>query len=270
MIFGGTGGIGRALAQAFTSKGAQVTVVGRNFYDQENLNIRFIKADLSSLKVAKKISQELPAESIDIIIFTTGIFTGRKRLVSEENIELDIAVSYLSRFVILRDIVGRIGKNNKKENVKPRIFIMGFPGGEREAGSIDDFNSEKSYNWYAAHMNGVVGNEALVLDSAVRYPSVNFYGLNPGIIKSNIMSVLLGDGLIKRVNQSFTGLLFQSAEKYAENLLPLLVSPDIESNSGFMFGRYGDPIYPNPKLMDNTYLKKIIDESEKLVKRALV
>ena len=97
----------------------------------------------------------MPAESINMIIFTQGIFTGRKRLVSQENIELDVAVSYLSRFVIARDIVSRIGKNILSQNVKPRIFIMGFPGGYREAGSIDDLNSEKSYNWYKAHMNGV-------------------------------------------------------------------------------------------------------------------
>ena len=181
-IIGGTGGIGRSLAKELTSKGAEIIVVGRTFLDQDNPRIRFIRADLSSLKTAKKIAQDLPAESLNMIIMTQGIFTGRKRLVNEENIELDMAISYLSRSVILNEIVGRIGKNICEKGSKPRVFIMGFPGGERDA-ILEDLNSEKSYNYLNAHYNTVVGNEALVLDSASRYPSINFYGLNPGLIR---------------------------------------------------------------------------------------
>ena len=267
-IIGGTGGIGRSLAKELTSKGAEIIVVGRTFLDQDNPRIRFIRADLSSLKTAKKIAQDLPAESLNMIIMTQGIFTGRKRLVNEENIELDMAISYLSRFVILNEIVGRIGKNICEKGSKPRVFIMGFPGGERDA-ILEDLNSEKSYNYLNAHYNTVVGNEALVLDSASRYPSINFYGLNPGLIRSNILSVLFNNRFLLRLNQIIIGLLFQSSEKYAEKIIPLLVSPDIEQSSGFMFGRNGDPIHSNPRLMDKSYLTKLIEESEKLIEKGL-
>ena len=69
---------------------------------------------------------------------------------------------------------------------------MGFPGAD-QTGSIDDFNSERTYSLMTAHSNTVVGNEALVLDAAARYPALNAYGLNPSLIKSNIRAAVLGD-----------------------------------------------------------------------------
>ena len=47
------------------------------------------------------------------------------------------------------------------------------------------------------HMNTVAGNEMLVLDSAKRYPSANFFGLNPGIVKTNIRANLVGEGTLR-------------------------------------------------------------------------
>ena len=192
-VIGGTNGIGRSLAQALASRGAEVLVVGRTFLDDKTPNLQFMHADLSSLKCAQKIAQELPAESLDMIIMTQGIFCGKQRLANSEGIEIDLAVSYLSRFVIVRHVAERMGHNTTGRECKPRVFIMGFPGLKKQA-SLDDLNSEKYYNWWAAHRNGVVGNEALVLDSAERYASVNFYGLNPGVISTNIMSGLIGNG----------------------------------------------------------------------------
>ena len=89
---------------------------------------------------------------------------------------------------------------------------MGFPGTD-QTGSIDDFNSEHTYSLMTAHSNTVVGNEALVLDAAARYPAVNAYGLNPGLIKSNIRAAVLGDRtVLQMIMEAFIGLTFPSAE----------------------------------------------------------
>lgn len=268
-VIGGTNGIGRALARALVAKDADVLVVGRTFRDQELPRLRFIQADLSSMKSARKLAQELPAETLDMLIMTQGIFAGKRRLTKPEGIELDMAISHLSRFVMVHAMVERLGKNLRSDKPKPRVFIWGFPGNDRKV-ALDDFNSERSYRWATAHYNTVVANEALVLDCAVRYPSVNFYGMNPGIMKSNIMGGLLGEGtLAQKLQQTIIGWLFQSVEQYAEKVLPLLVSPDIEEHSGAMFGRNGDPIHSNPSLLEKSYLMRVTDEAEKLAKRAL-
>jgi hypothetical protein len=177
-----------------------------------------------------------------------------------------MAVSYLSRLVILRNIAPRLGKDRRPAPMKPRVFIMGFPGAG-QTGELDDLNAEKSYSSMAVHMNTVAGNEMLVLDAAKRYPNAAFFGLNPGFISTNIRSNLLGAHTLRyRFIEWLTRLMTPSAETYAERLAPLLVSPDLEGHTGAMFNRKGLAILPSPKLTDS-YVKAFIAASEALVSR---
>jgi NAD(P)-dependent dehydrogenase (short-subunit alcohol dehydrogenase family) len=269
-IVGGTGGIGRALSRFMASRGASVVVVGQTFRDSDLPGIEFIKADLSLMREAQRVAGLLPAEDLDLLVFTTGIMAGPKRQETAEGIERDMAVSYLSRLVIVREIAPRLGKNRPAAPMKPRVFIMGFPG-TGQSGKPEDLNAEKSYGRWAAHMNTVAGNEMLVLDAAKRYPNATFFGLNPGLIRTNIRSNLFGgDTLLYRFIEWMTGLLAPSAETYAERLTPLLVSPDLESHSGATFNRKGLAILPTPKLTDSSYVNAFIAASEALVSRANV
>src|SRR5690349_18310890 len=127
-IIGGTGGIGRALSRFMASRGASVVVVGQTFRDSDVRGIEFIKADLSLMREAERVGKALPAETLDLVIFTTGIFAAPKRQETGEAIERDMAVSYLNRLVILRQIAPRLGKNRPAAKLKPRVFIMGYPG----------------------------------------------------------------------------------------------------------------------------------------------
>jgi NAD(P)-dependent dehydrogenase (short-subunit alcohol dehydrogenase family) len=269
-IVGGTGGIGRAFSRFLASRGASVVAVGQTFRDTDVPGIEFIKADLSLMSEAQRVGRALPAETIDTVIFTTGIMAGPKREETAEGLERDMAVSYLSRLVILREIAARLGKNRPAARMKPRVFIMGFPG-VGQAGNASDLNSEKSYGRWAAHMNTVAGNEILVLDAAKRYPNATFFGLNPGFIKSNIRSNLFGGKtLLYRFSEWMTGLMASSAESYVERVAPVLVSPDLEEHSGAMFDRKGRPILPSPKLTNTSNADAFISASESLVSRAIV
>ena len=267
-IVGGTGGIGRALSRFMASRGASVVVVGQTLRDTGVPGIEFIKADLSLMREAHRIAPLLPAEDLDLLIFTTGIMAGPKREETAEGIERDMAVSYLSRLVILREIAPRLGKNRPAAPMKPRVFIMGFPG-SGQTGKLDDLNAAKSYGRWAVHMNTVAGNEMLVLDAAKRYPDASFFGLNPGFISTNIRSNLLGGKtLLYRFIEAMTARLAPSAETYAKRLTPLLVSPDIEERSGAMFNQKGQAILPTPKLLDSDHRRAFIAASEALASQA--
>jgi NAD(P)-dependent dehydrogenase (short-subunit alcohol dehydrogenase family) len=268
-IVGGTGGIGRALSRFMVSRGAAVLVVGQTFRDADVPGIEFIKADLSLMREARRVGSLLPAETLDLVIFTTGIFAAPKRQETAEGIERDMAVSYLSRLVMIREIAPRLAKNRPAVSMKPRVFVMGFPGAGH-IGTLDDLNAEKTYASMEAHWNGVAGNEMLVLDSARRYPNASFFGLNPGAVKSNIRSNWLGANSLKhRFFEFVMGLVAKSAETYAERLVPLLISPDLEGHSGAMFDPKGFAIFPSPKLTDD-YTKKFIGASEALVSRTSI
>ena len=141
-VIGGTNGIGRAIALEFVAKGADVLVVGRTFRDQEKARLTFIQADLSEMDKVALFAKELPAEFLDILIMTHGIFPAKERKTNSKEIEIDMATSALSHFAILREIVNRIGKKRLNQKIKPRVFVWGFPGGKRKI-DLNDFNSEK-------------------------------------------------------------------------------------------------------------------------------
>jgi NAD(P)-dependent dehydrogenase (short-subunit alcohol dehydrogenase family) len=269
-VIGGTGGLGRAISRVLASRGANVTVVGQTFRDAGVPGIAFIQADLSLMREAERVAKALPAEQLDLVVLTTGIIAAPTRQETAEGIERDMAVSYLSRLVILREIAPRLGKDRPAAPMKPRVFIMGFPG-NGQAGTLDDLNAEKSYGAMKVHMHTVAGNEMLVLDAAKRYANATFFGLNPGLIKTNIRDNLLGkDTLTSRILEAIIGLVTPAPETYAERLAPLLVSPDLEPHSGAMFNQKGHAILPTPKLTDSSYVRAFLAASEALVTRANV
>src|ERR1700740_1838370 len=86
-IVGGTGGIGRALSRILVSRGAAVLVVGQTFRDSDVAGIEFIKADLSLMREAQRVGSLLPAETLDLVIFTTGIISAPKRQETPDGIK---------------------------------------------------------------------------------------------------------------------------------------------------------------------------------------
>ncbi len=55
-----------------------------------------------------------------------------------------MAVSFLSRLEILRETAPCLGTRRSAAPMKPRVFIMSYPGAG-QAGMLDDLNSEKAY-----------------------------------------------------------------------------------------------------------------------------
>jgi hypothetical protein len=215
------------------------------------------------------VAQELPVEGMDTLIFTTGSGPSEWRKVSSEGVELDLAISYLSRFVIVRGVAGRLGANRTARISKPRVFVMGGPGVGIE-GDPSDLNVERTSDYWHAHMNTVAGKEALVLDGMSRYPGVNWYGLNPGLVKSDIRSHFLGAGSFRhRLVEWLIGLLFGGPDDYPARIAPLIVSPDIERFSGAIFNKRGDAIQPSPAMADGEHVRRLMESSEQLARKAL-
>jgi NAD(P)-dependent dehydrogenase (short-subunit alcohol dehydrogenase family) len=95
-VIGGTGGLGRAIAEEALARGADVTVVGRTFRGAPSSRLTFVAADLSSMRKAVRLGRELPAELFDVALFTTGIMAAKSREETSEGIERDMAISYLT------------------------------------------------------------------------------------------------------------------------------------------------------------------------------
>lgn len=267
-VVGGTGGIGRALARQLASRGANVTVVGRTFRDADTPAIEFLSADLALMSEAQRIAEILPAEQLDLLVLTTGIFAAPQRQQTSEGLERDLAVSYLSRFVLVRNLAERLGTARPAGAPRARVFIYGYPGTGQTA-HLEDLNFERSYSAMKAHMSTVAGNEALVLDCAKRYPTVGFFGLNPGLIKTAIRENMFGQNSLKhRVMETVIGWSTPSADTYAQRILPLLTTPDLDNRTGLMFDKKGNAIQPSPA-MTPAHVQQLISASEDLLTRVV-
>lgn len=268
VVVGGTDGLGRALATLAVSRGARVTVVGRTFRDEGTAGLDFVKADLSSMKEAQRVGETLAVEDVDAVLFTTGIIAAKTREVTAEGVERDMAISYLSRLAVLRGVAPRLGVARPSGSPAPRVFVMGFPGAG-ETGDVDDLNGERAYDAMKVHMNTVAGNEMLVLDGSARDSRVRYFGLNPGLIKTNIRANYLGEGSVThRLSEFFIGLMMQTPERYAARVLPILFAPELESRTGVMFGSKGQPILPTEGLA-GAPTRRYIEASEALVAKAI-
>jgi NAD(P)-dependent dehydrogenase (short-subunit alcohol dehydrogenase family) len=266
-VVGGTGGIGRAIARRMATVGARVLVVGQTFRDQAASGLSFVNADLSLMAEARRVGRALSAD-LDVVVLTTGIMAGPTREETSEGLERDLAVSYLSRLVIVRELAQRLGDGRRQSGRRPRVFIMGMPGTDAKP-LVGDLNAENGYSPMAVHMNTVAGNEALVLDSARRYPEVDFYGLNPGLIKTNIRSNMLGQGSWKhRTTEWLVGRLTMSAEQYAEGIVPLLFAPELDGHSGAMFNQKGIAIHSSRSLTSDS-VRGLTAKAEALIHEAL-
>jgi NAD(P)-dependent dehydrogenase (short-subunit alcohol dehydrogenase family) len=267
-IIGGTNGLGRAIAQQALARGADVTVIGRTFRDEPAARLTFVAADLSSMSEAVRVGRELPAESFDVVLFTTGLIAAKKREETQEQVERDVAISYLNRLAILQGLSPRLGSAREDGAPRPRLFVMGSPG-VGTLGDPGDLNSEENYKPLAAHANTVAGNEILVLGAKDRFPGPAFFGLGPYLIKTGIRSNLLGEGSIThRLVETAVGIFMQSPETYAKRIVPLLFAPELEGRTGLMFGHKAQPIRPTQGL-DGTYVNRYLSASEALLRRAL-
>lgn len=233
-----------------------------------------MRKDLSLIKNAKDLVGELDGlKTFDILVLSNGITAPQEKQVTEEGLEVDMAVSYLSRLALIKKLQenGKFGSKRGDSSVKPRIFILGYPGKDVSC-DLDDFNSNKNYSPITAHARTIVGNEALVEFTSRSNRNINVFGVNPGLIKTGLRENLLGkteSSYLAWGVESTLGLLAQSADQYAENyLVHFLLSPAYETGKcNTLFASDGSELIPSPSLTLKVRVR-LLQESDELIEKA--
>ena len=256
ILIQGTKGIGRSLARSLRKREAKVTVAGRT--DPNESGIDFIKCDLSTVAAMHKFAASLKApEKLDFLIFTTGIFAPPTLTRTSDGVEIDLAVSYLSRRVILEDLLAR--------GLKARTFVMGYSG-EDVSLSMPLNGDDGNYSLMAQHMNTVVANDALVLGTRTRHPKFEIYGLNPGLLASDIRSALYDGFPMKYLGialEAVLKVLVRSTDDYAEGIMDVITASTLPE--AVLFNPFGESIHVSPFLSKPANVEVIFSETDKVL-----
>jgi NAD(P)-dependent dehydrogenase (short-subunit alcohol dehydrogenase family) len=273
LVIGGSKGIGLAVSKALLALGSTytVTVVARSKPADLEGKATFVPADLSSIKACQDlVAVGLKGQKFDTVLACVGIISrAQLTLTPTDNIEEDFMVSYLSRFVILNELATRQMLTGRK-----RIYVWGYPGQKLEPINPTDWSFEtnpEAYKQIGAHMNTVVCNEALVFELAERYPDLHVFGMNPGLIQTDIRDNFhggAGSSWMGWVIESLIWLTNISVDKYAQQYaVPLIESPALDSQTAKMFSQKGKELASKGWVTDKANRIMIWQFCEDLVKR---
>jgi NAD(P)-dependent dehydrogenase (short-subunit alcohol dehydrogenase family) len=273
LITGGTDGMGRGLGLLFLARGDRVIAVasgeakGRAFLDAaERLGAgdraEFLRADLSTVAGMKAVAAHAvsAADRLDGLVFATQRFRP-EREITEDGVEYTFALSYLSRYVIGRDLMGPLERAEA-----PVILNLSGSGGL--AGRIfwDDPTFERErYTGMRAAMQASRSIDLLGADFPRRHPDARTRYLlyNPMFVKTAMADPLKQP--MKAVTKFMEALFAQRVTQAVPPMARLMDGPPRAPLSAF---RKGKPLPVTGKDFDPERADRLRELTERLLEGA--
>ena len=250
VVTGGTDGIGKEIARGLARRGVRVIIVGRDHEKgaraarelregSDNGDVQFLQADLSLVREANRLADEIAARwpALHYLVHSAGIVRGR-RVLTEEGIESNFAVNYVSRFALtnrllpLLEAAGRPGE-------AARVVIV---GGAARNGTIhfNDISLASKFGTLRAVGQFCQANDLFTvemarrLEASQRSPNVTITCLKIGVVKTNIRREfpIWMKWLVPLLMDPFLG---QTPQEAAGAVLRLLYDEEFERVSGKLF-----------------------------------
>ena len=249
LVTGGTDGIGKEVARGMARAAHRVLLVGRDkqkgaravkeiYQSTGNPNVEFLAADLSLMSEANRLADEIASRSnrLNYLVHSAGVVRDYREM-TEEGLESNFAINYLSRFVLtqrllpLMKVAGRLGDT-------ARIVII---SGAARNGTIyfDDVNLASRFGLVKVVGQVCQANDVFAVEQARRLADDNVVTitcLKMGVVKTNIRN---GRGfpwwmklLVPLILDPLVG---QTPKEAAESALRLLLAEEYEGVTGALF-----------------------------------
>jgi NAD(P)-dependent dehydrogenase (short-subunit alcohol dehydrogenase family) len=245
VITGGTDGMGAATALEICKLGANVHIIGRS--ETKAINLQMIAssssgtfsytiADFSLLKNVKKAADEIVDKfhQIDIIIHGVGILITNTQH-TEEGLEKDFAVSYLSRFVFNEILFSKqkFTKTTKIINIaasSPRV--PSFAQME-----FDNIEEVKSRVGMKSHGQAQLANDLYTAFSAKRYNVISI-GYGPGSVDTNIRREV--PKIFQLLMKPFFYFATRKPLNVAKQFIEILSNPTLKNGNHYFYNKRGE------------------------------
>ncbi|MFX1253022.1 MAG: SDR family oxidoreductase [Promethearchaeota archaeon] len=274
LVTGATSGIGKATALELARMGATVVIVGRNkerstliqreIQDKTgNQSVGLLIADLSSQKSVRNLSQTFKSkyQQLHVLINNAGTFLS-KRHVTEDGLEMTLAVNYLSRFLLTNLLLDVLKKSAPAR-------IINVAGAYHTKGEIyfNDINLEHNYSGSRANNQSKLADVLFTYELARRLDGTNVTVncLHPGAVKTGAIFKDKDASFSMKTMYTVFSIFFKSPEKGAETSVYLASSSEVEGVTGKYF--VNKKVKKSaPKTYDTDLQKRLWDISVGLTK----
>ena len=221
LITGATDGIGKHLAKKLASEGHHVILHGRNLQKLElaTQEVRSVSlrgrvssylADFSKLDDVYRFVEEIKRDfqSIDVLFNNAGLYAGKERKASAENVELTFMLSVLVPYILTTELSPLLEKAADGRVINTSSYMHHF------AKVKDlDFGFENNYNPGLAYNNSklytIWMTRYLARDFFLRGSNITINSYHPGLISTNLGN----DSSDEKTKKSLFGRLMKSFSK---------------------------------------------------------
>ena len=247
LITGSTDGIGKHLAKKLASEGHHVILHGRNPQKLEltTQEVRAVSlrgrvssylADFSNLEDVYRFVGEIKRDfqSIDVLFNNAGLYAGKERKASAENVELTFMLSVLVPYILTTELSPLLEKATNGRVINTSSYMHRFAKvKDLDFGFENDYNPGLAYNnskLYTIWMTRYLAREFFLRGSNI---TVNSY--HPGLISTNLGN----DSSDEKTKKSLFGRLMKSFSKdLAQGIKTgyyLSLSEEISGLTGYYF-----------------------------------
>ena len=247
LITGATDGIGKHLAKKLASEGHHVILHGRNTQKLE-LALQEVRAvslrgrvfsyltDFSKLDDVYRFVEEIKRDfqSIDVLFNNAGLYAGKERKASAENVELTFMLSVLVPYILTTELSPLLEKAADGRVFNTSSYMHHF------AKVKDlDFGFETNYNPGLAYNNSklytIWMTRYLARDFFLRGSNITINSYHPGLISTNLGS----DSSDEKTKKSLFGRLMKSFSKNLDEGIEtgyyLTLSEEVRGLTGYYF-----------------------------------
>ena len=247
LITGATDGIGKHLAKKLASQGHHIILHGRNPQKLElaTQEVRAVSlrgrvsnylADFSKLDDVYRFVEEIQRDfqSIDVLFNNAGLYAGKERKASTENVELTFMLSVLVPYILTTELSLLLEKVHDGRVINTSSYMHHF------AKVKDlDFGFETNYNPGLAYNNSklytIWMTRYLARDFFLRGSNITINSYHPGLISTNLGN----DSSDEKTKKSLFGRLMKSFSKNLDEGIEtgyyLTLSEEVRGLTGYYF-----------------------------------
>jgi NAD(P)-dependent dehydrogenase (short-subunit alcohol dehydrogenase family) len=243
LVTGGTGGIGRATAEALAGLGARVAIVGREraraVRAAEQISgsvgrdgaVEAFAADLSAQSEVRRLAEEVLAAypRLDVLVNNVGGYWAHRHTTAD-GLEHTFALNHLAPFLLTNLLLGRL-----EASTPARVVTVS--SGAQAMGRIDfdDLQGERRYNGQRAYNQSKLANVLFTYELARRLQGTGVTAnvLHPGVVRTRFGQE--DSGRWMRLMLPVVRPFMKSPERGAATSIYLASSPEVAGVTGVYF-----------------------------------